>query len=62
MPREDSCPICGRSVLVTEELGWARVQVCETVKLWPDYECVPHEFFVHMECLRTKPLLPDQPD
>jgi hypothetical protein len=53
------CPICGREVEVRDELGWAVVEVREAVKLFP-HEFVPQEFVVHMECLKTRPLLPEE--
>jgi hypothetical protein len=53
------CPICGREVAGRDEVRWAVVEVREAVKLFP-HEFVPQEFVVHMECLRTKPLLPEE--
>jgi hypothetical protein len=62
MPLDDTCRICGRPVAVAEELGWARVQVNEVVRNWPSEESMRQDFFVHMECLRTRPLLSDERD
>jgi hypothetical protein len=56
MPRSMKCRICGREVLVGDELGWAIVELREAVKLSPP-EFVPQEFYVHMECAETAPLL-----
>jgi hypothetical protein len=54
-----TCPICGREVAARDEPGWAVVEVREAVKLFP-HEFVPREFVVQVECLKTKPLLPEE--
>ena len=59
MPLTTKCRICGQEVAVRDELGWAIVEVREVVKLRP-HEFVPQEFYVHLDCAKTQPLLRDE--